>query len=274
MIEINKRNKLFEKAKKSKSQNLYWNTIFELRKFVDDQMVEKCFELINSNDEKSKIVAIDVLSQLGVKRNKFAKILIKNLFEFLEESVNEKLITSSLIAIGHNNKFLTKKHINFLEKFKNNKSKEIRYALVFSILTLENETATNILIKLSNDKSPRIRDWALFGLGTQIETDNHEIRKTLYKHCFDKDDQSKQEAIKGLANRNDERVYEIILNELQTENFGSLLFETIMQIKNGEKFLPELRKILKNCKKDNKVNDHWISDLKNCINILENYNVA
>jgi len=274
VIEVNNRNKLFEKAIKAKSQNLYWKTIFELRTFVDDEMIEKCFELINSKSQKSKIIAIDILSQLGTKRTKFAKKLIKKLFEFLQESENEKLTRSCLIAISHNNKFITKKQIKFLEKFKNDKSKEIRYALIFSILTLEDETAINILIKLSDDRSPKIRDWSLFGLGTQIEIDNKEIRKTLYKHCFDKDDQSKQEAIKGLANRNDERVYEIVLNELKSENFGSLLFETIMQIKNGEKFLPELRKILKNSKKDKNVNKVWISDLKNCISVLENYNVA
>ena len=237
-------------------------------------MIEKCFELMNSEQDKSKILAIDILSQLGSKRKKFAKKLINKLFVFLQESKNEKLITSCLIAIGHNNKFLTKRQINYLEKFKNDKSKEIRYALVFSILTLENETAINILIKLSDDKSPKIRDWALFGLGTQIEIDNNEIREILFKHCFDKDDQSKQEAIKGLANRNDERVYKIILNELQSEDFGSLLFETIMEIKNGEIFLPELHKILKKYKKDKNINRDWISNLKNCIIVLENYNVA
>jgi len=268
------RNILFERAIKAKYQNLYWKTILELRKFVDDEMIEKCFELINSKNQKSKIIAINILSQLGTKRTKFAKKLINKLFEFLQESENEKLTISCLIAISHNNNFITKKQIKFLEKFKKDKSKEIRYALVFSILKLEDETAIKTLIKLSDDRSPKIRNWALFGLGTQIKSDNKEIRKILYKHCFDKDEQSKQEAIKGLANRKDERVYEIILNELKSENLGSLIFETIMDIKNGEIFLPELLKILKNSQTDKNVNKIWVSDLKNCISVLDNFNVA
>lgn len=271
---MDNRNKLFERALKAKSKNLYWKTILELRTFVDHEMIEKCFELINSKNQKSNIIAIDILSQLGTKRTKFAKKLIKKLFQFLQESESEELTIACLFAISHNNKIITKKQIKFLEKFENDKSKEIRYALVFSILTLEDETAIKILTKLSDDRSPKIRDWALFGLGTQIKIDNKEIRKTLYKHCFDKDEQSKHEAIKGLANRNDERVYEIILNELKSENFGSLIFDTIMQIKNGERFLPELLETLKNSKKDKNVNKDWVSDLKNCISVLDNYNVA
>ena len=270
MIEENNRNKLFEKARKSKSQNSYWKTIIELRKFVDDKMVEKCFELMNSKNQKSIILGIDILSQLGTKRKKFAKKLIKKLYEFLNQYENERLTVSCLIAISHNNQFLTKKQINFLEKYKNNKSKEIRYALAFSVMTLENETAINILIKLSNDKSPKIRDWSIFGLGTQIESDNNKIRKTLYKHSFDKDDNTRQEAIKGLANRNDKRVNKVVLNELQSKNISPLIFDTILQLKNGEKYLPELRRILKNRKNEKDINADWISDLKNCINVLAN----
>ena len=46
-------------------------------------MIEKCFELMNSEQDKSKILAIDILSQLGSKRKKFAKKLINKLFVFL-----------------------------------------------------------------------------------------------------------------------------------------------------------------------------------------------
>lgn len=268
------RDKLILKAEKSKNQNSYWISIFQLRKFADNEMIEKCFELINSENIKSKIIGLDTLSQLGQKRKKFSKKLINIIFELLQNCDDEKLIISCLFAIGHNNKYLTKRQIKFLEKFKSSNSKEIRYALAFSILALENEIAINILIKLSDDRSPKVRDWALFGLGTQIEVDTKEIRDVLFKHSFDKDDQAKQEAIKGLANRDDFRVNNIILEELNSENFGSLLFETIMQIKDGDYYLPKLKSIYEKSKNDKKINQEWFSDLENCINILENINVA
>lgn len=269
MIDSKRRNKLLEKAQISKTQNSYWNAIFELREFVDSEMIVKCFEFINSNNEKLQIIGIDILSQLGTNRKLFSKKLIKYIFELLKISESQKLITSCLIAISHNNTELTNKQILLLQKFKDSKSKEIRYSLVFSLSKIDNQHAIETLIKLSNDKSPKIRDWSLFGLGTLIKTDNIEIREVLYKHCFDKDNQAKQEAIKGLSNRKDKRVNEIILKELKTENFNSSFFETLMEIEGGSDFLPELENIYKKAKKDKKINQDWLANLKNCISVLK-----
>lgn len=248
--------------------------IFELRKFVDEEMISECLKLIENGEEKSKILGIDILSQLGTERKLFAHKLLSSIFELIQKTENEKLISSCLYAIGHNNKSLTSLQIRNLSKFKNSKSKEIRYALVFSLLGKENNTAIDTLIYLANDRSPKVRDWSLFGLGTQIETDNLKIRETLYQHCFDKDDQAKQEAIKGLASRNDKRAYELISKELKSENFGSLLFDTILNIKDGQLFLPELKTIDNKAREDLDISTEWKADLINCIEILESINVT
>lgn len=57
--------KLFEKAYKAKTDNNYWNQIFQLRKFTTQEMISECFLLIDSDDLKSKQIGIDILSQLG-----------------------------------------------------------------------------------------------------------------------------------------------------------------------------------------------------------------
>jgi hypothetical protein len=273
VIKTKNRQNLFEKALNAKTQNSYWNAIFELRNFIDDEMIEQCFCLINSKNIKDKIVGIDIISQLGIYRKKFLNDLLDKLFQNLK-SEEEELLVSCLIAIGHNNKKITKQQLKTLSQFTDSKSKNIRYALVFAILTLTNEIAINILLKLSDDRSPKVRDWAVFGLGTQIEADNSEIRNMLYKHCFDKDDQTKQEAIIGLANRNDRRIYEIIRAELNSNNFGSLLFETIMQLKNSQEFLTDLKNIYKTSKNDLEINKDWKDNLKHCIKVIEENNVA
>ncbi|SEG07662.1 hypothetical protein SAMN05421847_1466 [Halpernia humi] len=261
--------KLLEKALNTKHENSYWNTVFQLRNFVDTEMIEKCFQLIESNEPKSQILGIDILSQLGTERKKIIKKLLKIIFDIILRTDNEKLICSCLIAISHNNKNLTEKHLIILTSFKKSKSKEIRYALVFSLLSIENKIAIETLILLTKDRSPKVRDWATFGIGTQLEIDNPRIREILYVRCFDKDDQTKQEAIKGLSNRNDERVFEIILEEIKTENFGSLLFDTILNIKNGNLFLPQLRLILSKTLQEENINKEWIEALENCIEVLE-----
>ncbi|MFL9833880.1 hypothetical protein [Chryseobacterium terrae] len=262
--------KLFEKAYKAKTDNNnYWNQIFELRKFVTANMISKCFSLINSDNLKSKQIGIDILSQLGKDRKGFAPKMINEIFEIFETSTDEKLISKSLFAIGHNNKYIRKKHLDVLEKFKTSNSTDIRYALTFSLLGIKRKAAIKILIELAHDKSLRIRDWATFGLGTQIETDTKEIRDILYKNSLSKNDQIRQEAIKGLANRNDERVEKLILSELYKENFGTLFFDTLLNIKNGEQYLPLIINIYEKYKHDKDINATWLSDLKNCIKVLQ-----
>lgn len=261
--------KLFAKAHKAKTDTNYWNQIFELRKFSNQEMISECFALIESDDFKSKQIGIDVLSQLGKERKNFIPKMFEKIFEIFESHTNQKLISTSLFAIGHNNEFIKNKHLKVLEKFKNANSVDVRYALTFSLLGIKRKTAIKILIELAQDRSLKIRDWATFGLGTQIDTDTQEIRDILYKNSSSNDDQIKQEAIKGLANRNDERVEDIILSELHKENFGSLFFDTLSNLKNGEKFLPIIIQIYNKYKDDQHINSEWLSDMKNCIELLQ-----
>ena len=112
-----------------------------------------------------------------------------------------------------------------------------------------------------------IRNWATFGLGTQIERNNKNIRETLWNRVNDKHQETKLEAIVGLAKRKDNRVNEIIKREIIDGEYGTLLFEAILEIKDKE-FLPLLKQNLKNIKDDKNINPEWEKDLKNCINEL------
>jgi hypothetical protein len=261
--------KLFERAYIAKTENNYWNQIFELRKFVGEKMIYQCFSLIDSEDLKSKQIGIDILSQLGTNRKNFIKQLFERIFIIFEISENEKLIYTSLIALGHNNQHLKTNHFKILPKFVNSKSKKIRYALTFSLFGIENKFALDMLIKLAHDKSLKIKDWATFGLGTQLKTDNEEIRKILYKNASSKNNQIRQEAIKGLSNRNDHRVNELIFKEFKKENFGNYLFDTLLDLKNGQQYIPLLTDVYKKHKADKTTNQKWLADLKNCIKVLE-----
>ena len=52
------RNLIFDKILKAKNKNFYWDKIFELRKFVDPEMINKCFSLINSKEDNFKIISL------------------------------------------------------------------------------------------------------------------------------------------------------------------------------------------------------------------------
>lgn len=70
-----------------------------------------------------------------------------------------------------------------------------------------------------------MRDWATFGLGQQCDLDTHEIREALVARLNDPDDDTRDEAIMGLARRKDARAIPAIERELRASEFGSLVLE-------------------------------------------------
>jgi HEAT repeat protein len=58
---------------------------------------------------------------------------------------------------------------------------------------------------LAADEDSDVRDWATFGLAQQITLDTPAIREVLARRLTDSDDDTRAEAIVGLAERGDER---------------------------------------------------------------------
>lgn len=255
--------KLFTRLLENKSDKTYWNNIQELHSRATDDVFIKCCELVKSSNQKENIIGIDVLSQLGLERP-FKKETVQLYFEILENQTDVKVLNSILTAIGHNNsETLTESQIAFLTNFKTHSEPDVRYGLVYSLLFIENKKAIETLIYLSDDKISWIRDWATFGIG-QIERNNKTIREALWKRVNDKHQDTKLEAIRGLAKRKDIRVKEIIKRELSGGEFGILLFEAIEEL-NDKEILTFLYQHLEKCENDNSINPLWLNDLRDCI---------
>lgn len=260
--------KLFFRLLNNKSDKTYWDNIAVLRSRPTDDVFKKSLELTKSKKPNERNIGIDVLAQLGVTPRPFYKQTIKRFFELLKTESNKKVLGSLLYAIGHNNDSLNKSQINLLSSFKNHKDNWVKEGLVFSIIGLDNPHAIDAAIILSNDKVASIRNWATFGLGTLIERDNKAIRNALWTRTKDKHQETKLEAIVGLAKRKDLRLIEIITKELTKGEYGTLIFEAIEEL-NDRQFLPLLQQNLKTAKSDKKVNPEWVIDLENCIKNLK-----
>ena len=189
-------------------------------------------------------------------------------FELLENRQNDKVLFSLLFGISHNNENLTEKQILKLIEFKNSKNKDIRYSLVSALSTIENPNAIETLIELSEDKFSSIRNWATFGIGTLSEENSDQILNALWKRTKDKHQETKLEAIVGLANRKVIIVKELIIEELKKGEYGTLLFDAIETLKDKD-FIPYLENNLKSAQKDSGIKKEWISDLKQCLKKLK-----
>jgi HEAT repeat protein len=249
--------KLFERLLNNKSSKNYWNFITELRRRKDNDIFEKSIELTKSEIVKEKIIGINILAQFGFPRLHLKEIL-KIYFDLLKTETDKNVISSILYGIGHNNENLTEKQIDIICAYKDHKSVNVRYALVYAILAIDKSKAINTLIELSKDKDSDIRDWATFGLGTQIETDSQIIREALWERINDTDNTTRLEAIVGLAKRKDENIKEILKKELlEIDETGSLILEAIEEY-NDKDFIFLIEEQIKRNQKLKKVEEDWL----------------
>lgn len=248
----------------NKSKKTRWDNISVLRQRPSKELFLKCETLTKSLSAKERSIGVDVLAQMGLPPRPFLKQTLNLYFGLLNVEKDPDVLMGVLYAIGHNNDNLSKTQIAKLCSFSKSKDNWVKEGLVFSLLGIEDVNAIEILIKLSEDKQSHIRNLATFGIGTQIEVDNNKIREALWKRVNDKHQETKLEAIVGLALRKDERVLEIIKRELLNKEYGILLFEAIIETKDKQ-FLPLLVQNLESGRKDKGVNSVWLQDLENCI---------
>lgn len=254
--------KIFARLLKNKSKKNYWNYVRELRKRKTNEIFEKSVLFTKSESLKERILGVNILAQFGFPRLR-KKEIINILFELLKTETEKGILSSILYGISHNNEKLNSKQVGLLSTYKTHKSLIVRHSLVSALCTVENEKAIDTLIELSNDKDSDIRDWATFGLGSQLETDNDKIRTALWNRVSDKDEGAKFEAISGLAQRKDNRIKEVLKTELENiDEYGSLILESIEYF-DDKSFIQHLEKQIKKNKKSKRVNEDWLVNTLN-----------
>ena len=258
--------KLISRLINYKTDKSRWETIRILRSRPSKELFEKCIELINSNEQKKKIIGIKILTQLGIPPRPFLKETIKIFFNLLKSEKNVDVLFSIFYGISHNNSDLNRNQINLICSFENTENILIKESLVAALGFIENEKAIDVLIKFSKDKANHIRSWATFYIG-QVDFDNKNIREALWNRINDKHQETRMEAIIGLAKRKDDRVFEIINQELTENDFGSMLFEAILETENKD-FIPILQQELNKSKNIETINPDWIKELEKCIDDL------
>ncbi len=105
---------------------------------------------------------------------------------------------------------------------------DVRWHLACSLESYSQPEALQALMQLGRDSDSRVRDWATFGVGTIQHVDTPEVREFLWGQLPDLDANVRGEALKGLAERQDERVVPYLVAHLN-EDCGSLELEAAEQ---------------------------------------------
>jgi hypothetical protein len=263
--------KLFERLLNNKSANTYRDNVEALWRRPEKDVFRKCKELTRSALPRERRIGIDVLSQLGGMERPYRSETLALYLRLLPKEQEPKVLESLLHAIGHNNEGLENKDIDKLSALKKHSYGVVRFGLVFALTGVDKPVAIDTLIHLSSDKDTDIRNWATFALGEQISRNNKAIRDALYARVDDPDEDTRLEAVMGLANRKDLRVHAVINRELATGEAGTLLFDALIVLGSPD-FLPELKKLQKKSAKDDSIHPSWRLKLEEAIEVLQRAN--
>ena len=234
---------LIKLALNEKDDEARWNYVQTLHQRGNIEVFDIAKNLCESDDSKKITLGADVLGQIGISiesidlpfKKESVPVLLNLTETNLKSSKNEEDVIafqSVIFALGRmNDEKAREKILEFTE----HQSEDVRSAVVHGILAIEAEDEINALIKLSNDTDEDVRNWATFGLGSQIETNTEEIRQALFNRLNEKTDNDvcdeiRGEALVGLAIRKDERVIAPLIQELSMESVGILAVEAASEI--------------------------------------------
>lgn len=195
-------------------ENAAWDAVTTLHFRGTREVFDAACRLCASDCPQEKTLGANILGQLGIPDRSFPSESVKLLLELLEIESDEDVLDAVCIALGH---IHDPASIPSLVRLKTHASVRLRYAVVFALAGFEEQLAITTLIEMSSDEDELLRDWATFGLGTQIDLDTPEIRAALFARVFDEDDVTRGEALVGLARlarRKDRRIIEPLIKEL------------------------------------------------------------
>ena len=114
------------------------------------------------------------------------------------------VLDSAINALGHLDVGAA---VALILRYQDYPDESVRFAVAAALGCYPNDTEAVVgLMKLALDPDAEVRDWAVFGLGVQGDTDSPEIREVLLRSLDDPDENVREEAARGLGKRRDERL--------------------------------------------------------------------
>jgi hypothetical protein len=244
----------------TQDEEKYWDLLAELHRrgtIIEFQEAER---ICLSKDPVKREIGADVLGQLGWQKKAFQSESVSLLIQLLKDK-NSDVIASAAFSLGHRNDPLA---IPFLLKLINHNNTRVRNGVTFGLMAHDNIEAVNGLIFLSKDLDRDVKNWATFGIGSQTDLDNDEIRTTLLDRVDEEDAEIRGEALIGLAIRKDKRIKDAIIKELSGEFHGSWAVEAAALTKDCDyyPFLINLRDKL-----IGDIEPRFISDIEEAIKV-------
>ncbi len=162
--------------------------------------------LTRSDCPRERELAANVLGQLGVPDHVYPEEAIGLLLDMLQREQEPEVLSAIGVALGHQQ---SPRAAAPLAQLRHHANPDVRWSVAYGLAGLEDQSAVDALIELSADRDADVRVWATFALGTQIDLDTPALREALTQRMDDPDEDTRREAIFGLARRGDQQAIEL-----------------------------------------------------------------
>ena len=199
-----------------------WEPVSVLHFRPTPEVLAAAERLCFSSVPKERALGANILGQLGVPERAFPEECFRILAEMLGKEHDPLVFEAIGIAFGH---LHDKRAIPLLAPLSKHQDNDVRFGIVKGLLNHPDATAIATLIELTKDEDEDVRNWATFGLGSRVDIDTAEIRAALLERVTDSHNETRGEALVGLARRKDPRALEPIIQELSSEHIGILALQ-------------------------------------------------
>lgn len=185
-----------------------WELVSHLHGHGGREALDVAARLRRHPEPSHRVLAADVLSQLGAVAGRSAMdgpfhddalVLLLAMAEHEHDPSVLHAIAAGFAHIGD------ERCVEPLARVHEHPDVQVRVGVVFGLLGRPERAALEVLIVLSADSDPYVREWATFGLARQTDEDFPRLRNALAGRLADDDADTLAEAIHGLAVRGDPR---------------------------------------------------------------------
>ena len=193
-----------------------WEAVDALRRIGSREVFDRATEWCASTNPLARARGCDVLAQLGCTVEHPAKMFADESFSLVSRMVGQETelrpLRSAIYALGHLDRSAA---VPLILSFRSHSDAGVRYAAAFALGCYPDDAGSvQGLLALMEDADANVRDWATFGLGVQGNADSPEIREALLRRLSDEDDETREEAMAGLAKRRDISIIPAVIAEL------------------------------------------------------------
>jgi HEAT repeats len=219
-----------------------WDIVGELHRRTDRPAFEAARSLARSGHVDEQVLGLDILGQIGYPENRpFAAETLPILVAACDDG-SPVVLDSAITALGH---LADPRGLAAVLRQLAHAEVAVRFAVAWALPFLAGDPAAGeaiaALIRLSADPDPGVRDWATFGLGSQIQADSAPVRQALAARLDDPDGDTAGEALVGLAGRRDLSVLPVLLSRLE-DSPGNLVVEAAAAL-GAPAALPALQRL-------------------------------